>query len=278
MNIGILFGFLLGGWLNEFFGWRVAFAVVGLPGILLALVVRFTVTEPQRGASEVDKKSAVSSTFGEVVKLLCSRPTFVFLALGAALNAFSGYATANWVASYMIRSHGMATGELGTWLALILGVGGAIGVVGGGYISDKLARRDKRWYMWVPMLAVLVGAPFTFLAFTIDGKYAALIAMIVPGIVSNAYLGNIIAMTHGLVGLGMRATASAILFFIINMIGLGLGPWSVGVLSDYLTPSLQADALGVAMSSIAPPVMCLAGISFYMASRYLRADLERAPK
>ncbi|WP_414728730.1 spinster family MFS transporter [Zhongshania aliphaticivorans] len=277
VNIGILFGFLLGGWLNEFFGWRVAFVVVGLPGILLAIIVRFTITEPMRGQSEARTASVTQAPLTDVLYVLWSRHSFRYLSMGAALNAFAGYATANWTASFMIRSHGMTTGELGTWLALILGLGGAIGVIAGGYISDKLSKRDKRWYMWMPVLALVVGLPFTAAAFTVDGKYMALACLIIPGIIMNSYLGNVIAMSHGLVGLSMRATASAILFFIINIIGLGLGPWSVGLLSDLLTPSFGAAALGMALLYIVPPIMMMSALFFYAASRNLQRDLSLAP-
>jgi MFS family permease len=277
VSIGILFGFLLGGWLNEFFGWRVAFVVVGLPGILLAIIVRFTLSEPKRGQSEARTASANQPSLVEVLSVLWNRPSFRYLSMGAALNAFVGYATANWTASFMIRSHGMSTGELGTWLAAILGLGGAIGMISCGYLSDKLGKKDKRWYMWTPMLALLIGIPFAAAAFTVDGKYMALMCLIVPGIIMNSYLGNVIAMTHGLVGLSMRATASAILFFILNIIGLGLGPWSVGILSDLLTPSLGASALGMALFYIVPPVMILSALCFYAASRNLKHDLSLAP-
>jgi predicted MFS family arabinose efflux permease len=277
VNIGILFGFLLGGWLNEFFGWRVAFVVVGMPGILLAIIVRFTLSEPKRGQSEARVASATQPSLTEVLSVLWNRPSFRFLSMGAALNAFAGYATANWTASFMIRSHGMTTGELGTWLAVILGLGGAVGVIAGGYISDKLGRSDKRWYMWMPTLALIVGLPFTVAAFTVDEKYTALMCLIIPGIVMNSYLGNVIAMTHGLVGLSMRATASAILFFIINIIGLGLGPWSVGILSDALTPTLGASALGMALFYIVPPIMVLSALCFYGASHKLQKDLSLVP-
>ncbi|MFQ3201717.1 MAG: putative MFS family arabinose efflux permease [Zhongshania sp.] len=277
VSIGILFGFLLGGWLNEFFGWRVAFVVVGLPGILLAIIVRFTMDEPERGQSELRKASTTQPSLREVFSVLWNRPSFRYLSIGAALNAFAGYATANWIASFMIRSHSMTTGELGTWLAAILGLGGAIGMISCGYLSDKLGKSDKRWYMWMPMLALLIGIPFNIAAFTVETKYMALMCLVIPSIVINSFLGNVIAMTHGLVGLSMRATASAVLFFILNIIGLGLGPWSVGILSDALTPSLGASALGTALLYIVPPIMALAAISFYAASRHLKADLALAP-
>ncbi len=277
VNIGILFGFLLGGWLNEFFSWRIAFVVVGVPGILLAILVRFMVREPQRGQSENPTKSthtaSQETSLHSVLSLLWSRKSFRFLAAASALNAFSGYAIANWTASFMIRSHGMETGELGTWLALILGVAGVVGVIGGGMISDRLGNTDKRWYVWMPMLYLFVATPLIFIAYSVDTTYLALLALFVPGMVLNAYLGNVVALTHGLVGLSMRATASAILFFVINMIGMGLGPWSVGIVSDLLTPTLDEAALGMSLRCIVAPAMLLAAACFYAASRSLRHDL-----
>ena len=122
VNFGILFGFLFGGWLNEFFGWRVAFVVVGVPGILLAIVVRLTLRDPMRGLSEKHRASDEYVSFVEVVKLLWSRVSFRHLALACGLNAFAGYSTGSWTASFLIRSHAMTTGELGTWLAMIMGL------------------------------------------------------------------------------------------------------------------------------------------------------------
>ena len=277
INIGILFGFLAGGWLNEFFGWRVAFMVVGIPGILLAIQVRLTIAEPVRGMSENKQASETRSSFGSVLRLLWDRRSFRYMALGAGMNAFAGYSSANWTASFMIRSHEMSTGELGTWLAVIMGVFGAIGVFFGGVIADRLAPRDKRWYMWIPALACLLSAPFLVFVYLADGPYTALILSFIPGLCFNVYVGNTIASTHSLVGLRMRATSSAILFFILNIVGLGLGPWSVGVLSDYLEPTLGVESLRYAMLTLLPAATILSGLFFMLAARHLREDLARAP-
>ena len=118
VNLGIMFGFLFGGWLNEFFGWRVAFLVIGVPGIILAGIVFATVPEPIRGLLENKKASDAQVPFSEVVAGLWQRKTFRHMAFACGLNAFAGYGTVNWAASFFIRSHGMTTGELGTWLAL----------------------------------------------------------------------------------------------------------------------------------------------------------------
>lgn len=278
VNIGILFGFLFGGWLNEIFGWRVAFMVVGIPGILIALLVRFTLREPIRGLSESrDVSEQTSSSVGDIVRLLWSRKTFRHLAFGAALNAFAGYSTASWTASFMIRSHDMTTGELGTWLAGIMGIGGAIGVLLGGFIAEKLAVKDVRWYLWTPTIAGIISVPFMVAVYLANGPYIALTLSIIPGLLSNVYLGNGLAMTHGMVGLRMRAMASAVLFFVLNLIGLGLGPWAVGFLSDSLEPTLGPESLRTAMLYLLPLAMAWSVVHFYMGSRTLKDDLANAP-
>jgi predicted MFS family arabinose efflux permease len=278
VNIGIMFGFLFGGWLNEIFGWRTAFMVVGIPGILIALLVRFTLQEPIRGLSENrDLSEETHSSFVDVLRLLWSRRTFRHLAFAGALNAFAGYSTASWTASFMIRSHGMTTGELGTWLAGIMGLGGAIGVLLGGIFAEKLAVKDVRWYLWLPTLTGIVTVPFMYAVYVADSAYAALTLSIIPGLLFNVYLGNALAMTHGMVGLRMRALASAILFFVLNIIGLGMGPWSVGFLSDTLEPTLGAESLRTAMLYLLPLAMAWSVVHFYMASRTLEKDLANAP-
>ena len=277
INFGILFGFLAGGWLNEFFDWRVAFFVVGAPGIVVALFVRYTLREPIRGLMEDRQDVATDTSFPEVLKLLWSRLSFRHLAIGGALNAFAGYSSSNWTASFMIRSHDMSTGELGTWLALIMGVGGAIGVFWGSYIAERLAKFDVRWYMWMPTITGMICVPFMIATYMVEGAYTALIVSIVPGILFNVYLGNSLAMTHALVGLRMRAVASAILFFLINLIGMGLGPWGVGLLSDMLSAELGNESLRYAMLYLLPAAMGWSAVHFLLASRTLQKDLEAAP-
>ena len=277
VNIGILFGFLLGGWLNEFFGWRVAFMVVGIPGVLLAMIVRWTVAEPIRGLSDNKLVVSESTSFRRVLNVLWASKAFRHIGMGAALNAFVGYSISNWTASFMIRSHGMSTGELGTWLALIIGFGGAIGVFSGGLLADRLASRDKRWYVWLPALAGLIALPFIVSVYLVEGRYTALMCMLVPAVMSNVYLGTSIATTHGLVGMRMRAMASAIFFFILNIIGLGAGPWSVGMLSDYLSASQGTESLRYAMLYLLPVVSFWSLCHFYLAAKTLREDLAAAP-
>lgn len=277
VSIGILFGFLAGGWLNEFFGWRTAFMVVGIPGVILAIVLRFTLREPIRGLHDAASSDTGAVPFGEVLRILWSRPTFRHIALGAGLNAFCGYATANWTASFMIRTHGMSTGELGTWLSMIIGVGGAIGVFFGGYLADRMAKTDKRWYAWLPSICGFLIVPFMVFVYLVDNPYVALSLSIIPGLLFQVYLGNTIATTHAIVGPRMRATASAVLFLILNIIGLGAGPYVVGVLSDLLAPSLGTESLRYAMLYALPPVMAWSAVHYWLAAKTIRQDIENAP-
>ncbi len=277
VSFGILFGFLFGGWLNEFFGWRTAFLVVGLPGVILAGILMLTLREPTRGVVEQRTASADSVPLKTVLSTLWQSRAFRHLSLAASLNAFSGYATASWTASFMIRSHEMSTGELGTWLAIIIGLCGAIGVFFGGLVADRLSPRDQRWYMWLPAIAGFIAVPFMIAVYLADNAYLALTMMLVPGLLHQVYLGNTLATTHGLVGLKMRATASAILFFIINMIGLGCGPFLIGFVSDLLSASHGADSLRLAMLYLLPPVMFWSACHFYFAAARLRQDLAAAP-
>ncbi|MHA7816959.1 MAG: spinster family MFS transporter [Pseudohaliea sp.] len=277
VNIGILFGFLAGGWLNEFFGWRVAFLVVGVPGVALALLLRLTLREPVRGLHDNTSANPDPVPFGEVLRVLRTRRTFIHMALGAGLNAFCGYGIANWTASFMIRSYQMPTGELGTWLAAIIGLGGAVSVFLGGMLADRLAPRDQRWYTWVPCIAGFVAVPFMAAVYLVDGPYLALGMSIVPGLLFQTYLGNTIATTHAIVGPRMRATASALLFLVINIIGLGAGPYTVGLVSDLLAPTLGSESLRYAMLYVLPPVMTWSALHFWLAGRSLREDLAAAP-
>ncbi len=277
VNIGILFGFLFGGWLNEYFGWRVAFVVVGLPGILLAVLVRTTLAEPIRGHHEDKKLASSRVSFIDVLSLLWSRLSFRHMCFAASLSAFAGNSSNSWTASFMMRSHGMSSGELGTWLAMIVGLGGAIGVLGGGLLADKLASRDRRWYLWLPAIANLACVPFLVAVYSVDNAYTALLLSVIPGLLFNVYLGTTIATTQSLVGLRMRATASAILMLIANIIGLGLGPLSVGILSDYLLPSYGTDSLKQAMLILLPFFMCWSSLHFYRGSIDLEHDLDAAP-
>lgn len=272
VNLGILAGLLLGGWINEFFGWRTAFVVLGLPGLAIALLVRLTVSEPPRGHFDDPAATVPTPSVMAALGMLSRDRTFVWLALGCALQAFGMYGIGNWFASFIIRAHGTGTGELGTWLALSVGVVGGAGSVIGGIVADRLGRRDRRWYFRVPLFGGLLGAPFVLCALLARDLAPALLANAVGLFFLYAYLGPNIAMAHALVGPHMRALTSAILFFVLNLIGMGLGPLFTGFMSDALAASFGPDALRYALCCTLAIATAGASLFYLLAARSLRPE------
>ena len=276
VNIGILIGFLAGGWINQFFGWRAAFLVVGAPGLLLALLVRTTLREPPRGQSEGrdHEARAAAPPLAEAFRTFWRVRSLRHIAAGAALNSFVGYGAVAWVPAFLIRSFGMSTGDVGTALALIIGVVGGAGTFLGGYFADRLARRDVRWNVWLVSACVGGATPFAFGVYLAPDAFWALVWFLVPAAVGALYLGPSLAMVQGLVPLRMRTLASAVLLFVINIIGLGLGPQTIGILSDLLAPRFGQESLRYALL-LAGLVNVWAALHFFLAGRTLARDLGR---
>jgi len=274
---GSMIGNMVGGWGAEALGWRNTFVLVGVPGILIALLIWITLREPPRGMADA-KVAAVSDQpapeIKSVLALLWEKVSFRHISLAAGLHAFVGYGAGTWNAPFLIRSHEMPITEVGFWLALISGIG-AIGTFSGGYLSDKLADRtnDRRWYLWVPGFATVIMVPFQFVAYLYGGLWAVIPALMVVSILGGMYLGPSFAMTQALVTLRMRAVASAILLFMLNIIGMGMGPYLVGVASDLLAPSAATDSLRYALS-LAVLVNIWAAAHYFFGARSLRGDLE----
>jgi len=271
---GTLFGLYLGGAINEAFGWRMAFFIVGAPGLLLALLVRFTVAEPPRGMAEGRTAVAQQPGIGETLGYLLRKRSFRHLAFGAALTAFVGYGFVAWTPSFLIRSHGLSTTEVGTWLGLIVGIAGGIGISLGGFLADRFGSRDHRWYLWVVAVALLLGVPFSVAAFLATSPGGALALLVVPVLLGNFYQATTFSQTQGLVGLRMRAVAAGVLLFIINIIGLGAGPSVVGFLADLMMQRFGTESLRYALL-VCTLVNVWAAAHYFVAGKYLEADLEK---
>ena len=269
---GILFGFIAGGWLNEFFGWRVAFFIVGVPGLLLAILVRFTLQEPPRGMAEGRVADEEQPTIMETFRFLWSKRSFRHMAVGGGLTAFVGYGVITWVPSFLIRSYGMNTGDVGTYLGLILGIPGGIGIALGGYLADRYGARDTRWYLWIVSVALIASTPLFFGVYLSNTAFASLMFLILPILLGNFYQATTFSQTQGLVSLRMRSVAAAVLLFILNMIGLGAGPQAVGILSDILQPSYGDESLRYALL-ILSTVQIWAAYHYYQAGKSLKDDL-----
>ncbi|MDP6376063.1 MAG: MFS transporter [Pseudomonadales bacterium] len=274
---GSMVGNFVGGWGAAELGWRSTFVLVGLPGILVALLIWLTLREPPRGMADTHVSTSEDTSapgVKEVLSLLWQRVSFRHLSFAAGLHAFVGYGAGTWNAPFLIRSHDMPITEVGSWLALISGIG-AIGTFLGGYLADKLSDRsdDRRWYMWVPGYSTLIMVPFQFVAYLYGGIWAVIPSLMAVSILGGMYLGPSFAMTQGLVTLRMRAVASAILLFMLNIIGMGMGPYVVGITSDLLAPPYATDSLRYALC-FAVLVNLWAAIHYFTGARSLRGDLE----
>ncbi len=250
--IGSMIGYGIGGWGADTIGWRNTFLLVGLPGIAIAALLFFTLREPPRGLSEaLDTKAAQpepSPRMRDVFAYLLGKPSFCFMSVACGLHAFVSYGTGTWNAPFLERIHELSRTEIGGWIALASAIS-AIGTFGGGYLADTLFDRtgNRRWYLWVPGIATLVMVPFqlvTYLHPDFPMLYASLCTAAVLG---GMYLGPSFAMTQALVTLRMRAVASAILLLVLNLIGMGLGPFFVGIMADYFEPQHGVLALRYAL-------------------------------
>lgn len=274
--LGIFLGFIVGGFVGKMYGWRVALYALGIPGVLFALVVYFTVKEPIRGMSDAAKYE-VKESFWTVVKLLLSKKTFVYAALGSGFGSFTSYGVGNFFPSFLSRVHGLDIQEAGIVLGLCIGVGGIIGTYLGGFLADRNRSKSIKWYLWLGMAGAacnLIPATFAYFGHSMT---IVVIALFFSNIFLNLYLGPTIAATHSLVPAHMRAMTSAILFFILNLIGLGCGPLVIGLLSDWLEPTYGAFSLRYAFT-ITYLTGVITAVLFYLAAQHYEKDLGTLKK
>jgi MFS family permease len=281
---GIFLGFLVSSVIADAYGWRTAFFVVGLPGVALALLLKFTLREPPRGFSEQLTVAREQPPIGQAVTALWRRRSFRHLSLAAALHAFVGYGVGSFVPAFLIRSYGMTVSEVGFALSMISASGIMGGIYLGGFLADRFAKKrgDARYYMWVPALSTLLAVPIYLGAFLLPSKAAALGLYLPAALLGYMYLGPSFTMTQSLVGVRERALAGAVLLLIINLIGLGLGPTISGWISDIYRGMLLEQGMDAARATAeglryALCTMMLVGVwsalHYHLAARNLREDI-----
>ena len=273
---GTALGNFASGWINVLAGWRWTFVIIGLPGILVAALVKLTVQEPPRGYSDSARESGVANQTPpvlEVLRYLCTRRSFIYMSIAAAMHAVVYYSGTIWNASFFIRSHGMDTGIAGSWLAMFALIG-TIGTFSGGLLADRLsaARDDKRWYMWVPGIACFVMVPFQFLSYLLSSLYLVVPCFAIMLILSTMFFGPSFFVAQSLATLRMRAVSTSILLFVQTLIGLGLGPALVGWISDRLEPVYGPGSLSYGLVIIGLTNL-LAAVFYVLAARSFRDDL-----
>ena len=259
--LGMMFGAIAGGWIADELGWRQAFVIVGLPGVVLAVLFKMVVKEPQRGREDGVRPETAAATppLGEVVRQLFGNASFVHMLVGATVITFVAYGTGTFTQPYFNRAFGLSYTQVGLIFGLIGGVAAAAGTVLGGVASDWAGKRAMRWYALIPGFSVLLAAPGYVLAYTRESPQLAVACMVLPMLLHYVYLGPTLGVMHNLVGPRMRATATALFIFIVNLIGLGAGPYVTGRLNDYFAEREFLRTLGGSFVQLCPGGIAPAG-------------------
>ena len=274
-GLGSMLGYLGGGYIGQYVGWHEAFLYVGFPGLIAALIFRWTVRDPVRGRYDAPRKEAGNESLGVVLRYLATRRSFVYIVASAMLHGFSSYGAGYWIPTFLIRVHHLSLSEVGLILGTIIGAMGFVGQIVGGRLSDSLGARDPRWYMWTPAIASIVALPFIIAFLLLDNLYWAIGLYAVGGWAMSMWTGPTYAMAQGVAKPHMRSMAAAIVIFMLNLVGAALGPLVVGMLNDWLDPRFGAEAVRYSLLIVAIP-HTLASIFNLLAARTLREDLREA--
>lgn len=281
-SIGLTLGFSGGGWIAEHYGWRHAFFAMAVPGVIVAVLVRLTVNEPERsgtgnraaGEARDDEMPGLADT----LRFMASQKAYVHIAFGGSLlNAYM-MGMAIFLPAVLIRSHGFSVSETGQILGWVLGVTGSLGLVAGGYLTDYLGRRDYRWHPRLTAWVTVITLPGSVGLLLLNEGVLFYICVVMFGIVNSMFLGPLFAMAQNLAAPRMRALAAALLLFIINIIGAGLGPQIVGISSDLLRAfaGLGEDSLRYALLLSIVVTGPWSVYHYLRGARTIRGDYARA--
>ena len=269
--ISVIIGYLGGGWLLEYFGWRMTFVVIGIPGILLAVLAKVTLREPRLQLNKFVKID--QPPFREVLSELYKRHSFRHIVVSFCVGYFFGMGITIWMPTFFIRSHNMTAGELGFWLAFTWGLCSLIGGYLGGFIASRYAaRKEARQLKTVAIIFVFCGFLFT-LTYITSIRNIALITVAINGFLMAMCNGVIFSSIQNLVNDRMRAVAIALIFFAANLIGFGMGPVAVGLVSDLLAPHLGQESLRYALVFFSPGFLWVA-FHYWRAAATIEADIR----
>jgi MFS family permease len=247
--LGTMIGAVAGGYLAQHFNWRVAFVIVGLPGLILAVIVKLVIKEPPRGHSEMKDTpleaeamtAPVLPPFSwrreafelwSVSKVLLFKWPVLNMMLGATIASFGSYGSGAFVPAYFARAFGLGLASVGLIIGLIGGFSSGLGTLAGGFVTDWAAKRSAKWYALTPAIGLLIATPIYVAAYLQQDWKATAMILLIPGVFHYTYLAPTFAVVQNSVEPHRRATATALLFFFLNLIALGGGPWLTGKLID----------------------------------------------
>lgn len=272
--LSALFSFVLGGWLSERYGWRMTFVLMGIPALLIAALVKWTIVEPRRARARELPGARAAPGMREVFRTIWYRRSSRNLCMALVLLWTVGLGLSPWYATFLMRTHGMGTTELGMWLGLIFGASGAIGIIAGGFVAARWFSSDERGQMQLSAIMVSLLAPFYVLFLLLPQKQAALLSLAPLILISNLFVAPTLALMQRLVSDQMRATTLAIVMLLSNLIGMGLAPQLVGALSDVLAHIVGGESLRYAMLAVSF-VGLWSAYHFWRVSQTVEEDLAQ---
>ena len=244
--IGTLLGMVIGGILADMVGWRYAFLIVGLPGVLMALVVWFVLRDPRQMHAQAALKASShppAMPMKDALKTVMGSPAFVLLLTAGSAASFLSYGKTTWTTIFFQRTHEMSPGEVGFWFGVVNGVAGILGTWLGGYLADRFGAKNRRHVLSAPAIGMALAVPIAFLAYQASTWQLALALLFIPTVCNSLYYGPTYSSAQGLVPVRVRAIAAATMLFFQNLIGLGLGPLFFGMLSDWIQPTYGAESV-----------------------------------
>ena len=277
--IGSMLGAFLGGKLALAYGWRTAFFVIGAPGVILAVLMLLVVREPKRGGLDALVDGATehppAPPILTAISAFFANRTLVMTAISSAMSAFVGYAGLVWNPQFLEGVKQMAAADVATYYALALGVTGIIGTLVSGWLADKLGKKDRRWFAWIPAIAFTLSIPFWFGLIWAPTWQIAMLFLLGPMLMNQAYLAPALTVAQNAVPPAQRTMTGAILLFILNIVGLGVGPVYVGWIADRMEPAHGDQALAYGFAGVIPFVV-LTVIAHLAAARSIARDKRLA--
>jgi predicted MFS family arabinose efflux permease len=274
--LSAIIGYFLAGWLNEYYGWRLTFMMMGLPGFALAALAWLTLREPRRERPATEHLNAAApppqASLKEVLATLQANATFRHLLLCFSVTYFFGAGTSQWLPTFFIRSYEMQTGELGSWFAAILGLGGILGTyLGGEWASRRAARNERLQLQAMSLVLPCIGVLWACI-YLAPNRELAFASMALAALGSTMASGPMFATIQTLVPERMRAVAISIIYLFANLIGMGLGPLAAGALSDAFRPWAGDESVRYASLTLCSGYLWAAW-HLWRASRTVERDL-----
>ena len=272
--IGGSLGALIGGWVNQRYGWHHAFLVAGIPGLLVALVFRLTVKEPQRGSTEHQRVDVRQGHFWETLRFMLGQKCYMLLLIGFCFTTFTQFGFGTWTAPFLGRIHHLSSKDIGTFIGTIRFWAGLGGTLIGGYLSDWMGRKNVRWRIYVSAICSMLAFPGVLLFVFSHKLLWCAVGFAIVSTASPVHVGPIVAVSHSVVKVGMRAFATSVIYLISEVLGLGLGPLLIGVFNDHFAHRLGVGVIRYSMSTAAFTTL-IGGLLFCLAARWLERDMAR---